>query len=100
MLTKPDLVGPGNEDEVLAVLRNVRKPLKLGYVIVKCRSQSDINNGLDNKAALAGEQKVPELPANACKVRAIPRSNRTSMLALQSSLFLLAAVLQRAQRIL
>ncbi|KAJ8610284.1 hypothetical protein CTAYLR_009067 [Chrysophaeum taylorii] len=33
VLTKPDLVGPGNEEEVVAVLTNVRKPLKLGYVM-------------------------------------------------------------------
>jgi hypothetical protein len=32
VLTKPDLIGPGGEDEVLAVLHNVRKPLKLGCV--------------------------------------------------------------------
>jgi interferon-induced GTP-binding protein Mx1 len=30
VLTKPDLVGPGSEGEVLTVLRNERKPLKLG----------------------------------------------------------------------
>jgi len=30
VLTKPDLVGPGSEDEVIAVLNNVSKPLKLG----------------------------------------------------------------------
>jgi interferon-induced GTP-binding protein Mx len=58
VLTKPDLVGPGNEDEVLSVLKNIRKPLKLGYVVVKCRSQADINAGIDNKAALADERKV------------------------------------------
>lgn len=45
VLTKPDLVGPGNEDEAAAVLKNVRKPLKLGYVMVKCRSQRDIDQG-------------------------------------------------------
>jgi interferon-induced GTP-binding protein Mx len=58
VLTKPDLIGPGNEDEVVAVLRNIRKPLKLGYVMVKCRSQADINAGMDNRAALAAEAKV------------------------------------------
>jgi interferon-induced GTP-binding protein Mx len=58
VLTKPDLVGPGNEDEVLSVLKHIRKPLKLGYVVVKCRSQADINAGIDNKAALANERKV------------------------------------------
>jgi interferon-induced GTP-binding protein Mx1 len=35
ILTKADLVSPGGEDETMAVLRNVRKPLRLGYVIVK-----------------------------------------------------------------
>lgn len=46
MLTKPDLIGPGNEEEAAAVLKNVRKPLKLGYVMVKCRSQRDIDQGV------------------------------------------------------
>lgn len=45
VLTKPDLIGPGNEEEAVAVLKNVRKPLKLGYVMVKCRSQRDIDQG-------------------------------------------------------
>lgn len=45
VLTKPDLIGPGNEDEAAAVLKNIRKPLKLGYVMVKCRSQRDIDQG-------------------------------------------------------
>jgi len=35
VLTKPDLIGPGNEEEVVAVLTNTRKPLRLGYVMVK-----------------------------------------------------------------
>lgn len=34
VLTKPDLVDEGGESEVLAVLRNVRKPLRLGCVWV------------------------------------------------------------------
>ena len=34
---KPDLIGPGNEEEALSVLNNVRKPLKLGYIMVKNR---------------------------------------------------------------
>ena len=46
VLTKPDLVGPGSEGEVLAVLRNERKPLKLGYVMVKCRSQKELDAGM------------------------------------------------------
>lgn len=35
VLTKPDLINPGGEAEVLDVLNNIRKPLKLGYVMVK-----------------------------------------------------------------
>ncbi len=35
VLTKPDLINPGGEAEVLEVLSNNRKPLKLGYVMVK-----------------------------------------------------------------
>ena len=35
VLTKADLVSPGAEEETMAVLRNVKKPLRLGYVIVK-----------------------------------------------------------------
>lgn len=42
VLTKPDLIGPGNEDEVLAVLHNVRKPLQLGYVMVKNRCEAEM----------------------------------------------------------
>lgn len=42
VLTKVDLIGPGNEEEVLAVVNNIRKPLALGYVMVKNRSQKEI----------------------------------------------------------
>ncbi len=56
VVTKPDLVGPGGENEVIAVLKNIRKPLKLGYVVVRCRSQADIDAGLDMKDAAAAEQ--------------------------------------------
>lgn len=45
VLTKPDLIGPGGEDEVVQVLLNVRKPLKLGYIMVKNFSQKDNNEG-------------------------------------------------------
>ena len=39
VLTKPDLVDKGGESEVAAVLSNITKPLKHGYVMVKNRSQ-------------------------------------------------------------
>lgn len=46
VLTKPDLVGEGAEDEVVAVLKNQRKPLKLGYVMVKNRSAKEHRDGI------------------------------------------------------
>ncbi|CAM9381804.1 unnamed protein product, partial [Phaeothamnion confervicola] len=46
VLTKPDLIGPGNEEEVLQVLANQRKPLKLGYVMVKNRNQQQLSKGM------------------------------------------------------
>jgi interferon-induced GTP-binding protein Mx len=57
VLTKPDLVGAGSEAEVLAVLHNERKPLKLGYVMVKCRSQKELDSGVTPEEARAGELK-------------------------------------------
>jgi len=44
VLTKLDLVGRGSEDEVVQVLENVRKPLQLGYVGIKCRSQAGLKD--------------------------------------------------------
>lgn len=35
VLTKPDLIGPGGENEAVEVILNKKKPLKLGYVMVK-----------------------------------------------------------------
>jgi len=52
VITKSDLVGAGNEGEVVAVVKNVRKPLRLGYVMVKNRSQQDVDNGVSNAEAL------------------------------------------------
>jgi GTPase SAR1 family protein len=43
VLTKPDLIGPGNEEEVLQTLLNKRKPLHLGYIMVKNSSQKQLN---------------------------------------------------------
>lgn len=60
VLTKPDLIGPGNEEEVVAVLTNVRKPLKLGYVMVKNRSQAQIKLGTSYESASAEEARFFE----------------------------------------
>ncbi|CAM9238743.1 unnamed protein product, partial [Heterosigma akashiwo] len=55
VLTKPDLVGAGNEGEVLAVAKNERKPLRLGYVMVRCRNQKELNEGVTSQQAAARE---------------------------------------------
>lgn len=57
VLTKPDLIGPGSEAEALKVLRNERKRLKLGYVMVKCRSQQDLNQGMTPAQARDAERQ-------------------------------------------
>ncbi|KAJ7320589.1 hypothetical protein JRQ81_020100 [Phrynocephalus forsythii] len=44
ILTKPDLVDRGAEEEVIDIVRNQRVPLRKGYMIVKCRGQEDIKN--------------------------------------------------------
>jgi interferon-induced GTP-binding protein Mx1 len=46
VLTKTDLINPGGEDEVLAVVNNIRKPLALGYIMVKNRTQKDLNENM------------------------------------------------------
>jgi Dynamin central region len=51
VLTKVDLINPGGEDEVLSVVMNVRKPLALGYIMVKNRSQLDLNNNMTTAQA-------------------------------------------------
>lgn len=45
VLTKPDLVGEGGEDEVVQVLLNIRKPLQLGYIMLKNPSQKALKEG-------------------------------------------------------
>lgn len=42
VITKPDLVDEGAENEVAMVLTNRRKPLNLGYVMLKNRSQREV----------------------------------------------------------
>lgn len=60
VLTKPDLIDQGAETEVAAVLSNKRKPLKLGYVMVKNRSQREVESNISVKQARRNEQKFFE----------------------------------------
>mmetsp|Transcript_21901 Transcript_21901/g.65671 ORF Transcript_21901/g.65671 Transcript_21901/m.65671 type:complete len:750 (+) Transcript_21901:40-2289(+) len=56
ILTKPDLIDAGNEEEVVAVLNNIRKPLKLGYIMVKNRSQSQSQTKMSRTSAIKDEE--------------------------------------------
>jgi interferon-induced GTP-binding protein Mx1 len=55
VLTKPDLVDVGAESEVMSVLQNLRKPLKLGYIMVKNRNHQEVERGTDMAEARATE---------------------------------------------
>ncbi|XP_050985743.1 interferon-induced GTP-binding protein Mx [Labeo rohita] len=44
ILTKPDLIDRGAETDVLNIVQGKVVPLSKGYIIVRCRGQSDINN--------------------------------------------------------
>ncbi|XP_077149955.1 interferon-induced GTP-binding protein Mx2-like isoform X2 [Ranitomeya variabilis] len=56
ILTKPDLVDKGSEPDVVSVVRNLVYTLKKGYMIVKCRGQSEIQNNTSLETALQNEQ--------------------------------------------
>mmetsp|Transcript_7140 Transcript_7140/g.22532 ORF Transcript_7140/g.22532 Transcript_7140/m.22532 type:complete len:735 (+) Transcript_7140:293-2497(+) len=56
VMTKPDLVDRGAEKEVLQCLLNVRKPLKLGYAMVRCRNQRELDGKISLTKAHAAEK--------------------------------------------
>ncbi|XP_073440833.1 interferon-induced GTP-binding protein Mx2-like, partial [Dendrobates tinctorius] len=56
ILTKPDLVDKGSEPDVVSVVRNLVYTLKKGFMIVKCRGQSEIQNNTSLETALQNEQ--------------------------------------------
>ncbi|XP_040194943.1 interferon-induced GTP-binding protein Mx1-like [Rana temporaria] len=56
ILTKPDLVDKGVENDVVGVVRNQIYILKKGYTIVKCRGQSEIVNRVSLGDAINNER--------------------------------------------
>ncbi|CAF3969582.1 unnamed protein product [Rotaria sp. Silwood2] len=56
VLTKIDLVDRGAEQKLLEVFDNKRIPLKHGYLMVKCRTQEDIDNNIELSEALRKEE--------------------------------------------
>lgn len=51
VLTKPDMIDPGAEGETIAVLTNQRKPLTLGYVMLRNRNQREVAEGISTAEA-------------------------------------------------
>ncbi|KAH0624822.1 hypothetical protein JD844_032656 [Phrynosoma platyrhinos] len=60
IVTKPDLVDKGTEEEIVDIVHNHRVPLKKGYMIVKCRGQTDINKKLSLGDAIQNERRFFE----------------------------------------
>ncbi|XP_067897312.1 interferon-induced GTP-binding protein Mx3-like isoform X2 [Heterodontus francisci] len=60
ILTKPDLVDKGTEENVVNIIRNQVVELKKGYMIVKCRGQQEINDKVTLSEAIKKEIKFFE----------------------------------------
>ncbi|XP_050958922.1 interferon-induced GTP-binding protein Mx-like [Labeo rohita] len=57
ILTKPDLIDKGAETDVLKIVQGKVVPLSKGYIIVRCRGQSDINNKIPLDEAIDMEME-------------------------------------------
>lgn len=55
ILTKPDLIDPGAEKNVLEIVHNKVIILNMGYVIVKCRGQKQIDENMSITRAIEEE---------------------------------------------
>uniref|UniRef100_A0A8C4RQD8 Interferon-induced GTP-binding protein Mx-like n=1 Tax=Erpetoichthys calabaricus TaxID=27687 RepID=A0A8C4RQD8_ERPCA len=62
ILTKPDLIDKGNEENIVDIVRNLVIELKKGYMIVKCRGQQDIKKKLSLEEAIQNERVFFEHP--------------------------------------
>ena len=62
MVTKPDLVDPGTEDEMISVITNERYPLTQGYTLVMCRGQMAIDSNQSLTEALEKETRFFDGP--------------------------------------
>uniref|UniRef100_A0A1I8FZE6 Dynamin-type G domain-containing protein n=1 Tax=Macrostomum lignano TaxID=282301 RepID=A0A1I8FZE6_9PLAT len=57
VLTFPDLVNKGAEEEKLQIARNITFPLSKGYITVKCRNQEDIKSRKSLREAKVDEMR-------------------------------------------
>uniref|UniRef100_A0AAR2L603 Uncharacterized protein n=1 Tax=Pygocentrus nattereri TaxID=42514 RepID=A0AAR2L603_PYGNA len=56
ILTKPDLIDKGAEEDVLKIVQGKVIPLSKGYIIVRCRGQKDINDMISLTEAMQVER--------------------------------------------
>ncbi|XP_062406674.1 interferon-induced GTP-binding protein Mx-like isoform X2 [Sardina pilchardus] len=56
ILTKPDLIDHGTEQNILDIVNNQVIPLSKGYMIVKCRGQQQIQDGIPLEEATRMER--------------------------------------------
>uniref|UniRef100_A0A8C5LZ70 Uncharacterized protein n=2 Tax=Leptobrachium leishanense TaxID=445787 RepID=A0A8C5LZ70_9ANUR len=56
ILTKPDLIDKGTEENIVNIVNNNVVHLKKGYMIVKCRGQQEIQERLSLKEAIQKEK--------------------------------------------
>lgn len=58
VLTKPDLVDKGAEDDIVNMVRTPdRFKIRKGFTIVKMRSKEDVTTGMPLQTALKNEQE-------------------------------------------
>ena len=58
VMTKPDLVDPGSQKNVVTTVQNVSAfKLRLGYTLVKCRGQKDIDDNMSLQKAIEEEKR-------------------------------------------
>ncbi|KAM3935766.1 interferon-induced GTP-binding protein Mx1-like isoform 1-T2 [Leptodactylus fuscus] len=60
ILTKPDLIDKGTEEDIVNIVNNNVIHLKKGYMIVKCRGQQEIQERLSLKEAIEKEKNFFE----------------------------------------
>lgn len=57
VITKPDLVDRGSEQQLIDTIMNKKYQLKKGYVCVRCRGQDALMRGVTLEQAFAAEEK-------------------------------------------
>uniref|UniRef100_A0A1I8IUC5 Dynamin-type G domain-containing protein n=1 Tax=Macrostomum lignano TaxID=282301 RepID=A0A1I8IUC5_9PLAT len=98
VLTCPDLVNPGSETEVLAMMRNERLKLKKGFVTVRCRTPQQLKDNMGLREACKAEEEFFKLHPQFCALGDYQRGCKT--LANKLSVELYQAVKERIPEML